>query len=315
MANERVYIDRMITDLKRHLEEMYPKGKKMLRHAHPKMHGYVKAEFTILDLMDSSLKVGLFKEPRTYQAYIRFSNGEATVKHDRKKDVRGMAIKIMDVPGQKLLSDADSIGVQDLIMIDSETFMSKNIKEFHEIIRALATGRTALLLYLLNPAHFSTLKRLLKFQKECRHVLDNSYYSVTPYLFGENRAVKYHAIPTNNGALGGGMNKGDENYLKTNMINTLSVNDVYFDFYIQLQTDASKMLVEDPTIKWESPFIKVATIRIPKQEFDTEEQNKAGGDASFSPWHSLVEHRPLGGFNRARKEIYSLMAEFRRKRD
>jgi hypothetical protein len=33
---------------------------------------------------------------------------------------------------------------------------------------------------------------------------------------------------------------------------------------------------------------------------------------AFNPWHSLAEHRPLGGMNRARREIYAAMAEFRR---
>jgi hypothetical protein len=33
---------------------------------------------------------------------------------------------------------------------------------------------------------------------------------------------------------------------------------------------------------------------------------------TFNPWHALPDHRPLGGFNRARREIYRAMAEFRR---
>ena len=34
----------------------------------------------------------------------------------------------------------------------------------------------------------------------------------------------------------------------------------------------------------------------------------------FNPWHSLMAHTPLGGMNRARREIYRAMAEFRRSR-
>ena len=35
-------------------------------------------------------------------------------------------------------------------------------------------------------------------------------------------------------------------------------------------------------------------------------------ETSFNPWHALNEHRPLGSMNRARREIYQAMTDFRR---
>jgi len=32
---------------------------------------------------------------------------------------------------------------------------------------------------------------------------------------------------------------------------------------------------------------------------------------SFTPWHSLPEHQPLGSINRARRVIYEAVSEFR----
>jgi len=32
---------------------------------------------------------------------------------------------------------------------------------------------------------------------------------------------------------------------------------------------------------------------------------------SFSPWHGLAAHRPLGGIMRARKEVYEMAKRFR----
>jgi hypothetical protein len=32
---------------------------------------------------------------------------------------------------------------------------------------------------------------------------------------------------------------------------------------------------------------------------------------SFSPWHALAAHRPLGAVNRARKSAYAMSAKFR----
>ena len=66
----------------------------------------------------------------------------------------------------------------------------------------------------------------------------------------------------------------------------------------------SEVPVEDPTVDWKAPFRKVATIRIPPQVFDTPERKSFAENLSFTPWHSLPDHRPIGGINRARKAIY-----------
>ena len=95
------------------------------------------------------------------------------------------------------------------------------------------------------------------------------------------------------------------------MQETLSKNEIFFDFCVQFQTDAEKMPIEDPTKEWDSPFQKIATIRIPAQIFDTAEQREFGEDLSFNVWHSLPEHAPIGNFNRSRKIIYQKMSDFR----
>ena len=33
----------------------------------------------------------------------------------------------------------------------------------------------------------------------------------------------------------------------------------------------------------------------------------------YNPWHSLVEHRPLGNSNRARRRMYAELAELRQR--
>ena len=45
------------------------------RGQHSKAHGVVWAEFEVLDNIPKDLRVGLFGQPATYVAYIRFSNG------------------------------------------------------------------------------------------------------------------------------------------------------------------------------------------------------------------------------------------------
>ena len=75
------------------------------------------------------------------------------------------------------------------------------------------------------------------------------------------------------------------------------------------------MPIENPTKEWSSPFIKLATIKILKQEFNSEKQLSYGQNLAFTPWHCLPEHRPIGGANRARKKAYEVLSEFRFKRN
>jgi hypothetical protein len=74
------------------------------------------------------------------------------------------------------------------------------------------------------------------------------------------------------------------------------------------------MKVEDSKTEWlesEAPFIKVATIHIPQQVFDTEAQMAFCENLSFTPWHALPEHRPLGGVNRVRRIVYEQISKLR----
>jgi len=96
----------------------------------------------------------------------------------------------------------------------------------------------------------------------------------------------------------------------------LQQREARFDFLVQLQTDPIAMPVEDPTVVWDettSPFRKVATIRIPSQSFESKEQMQFCENLSFTPWHTLAEHRPLGGINRTRKNVYQAISQRRHK--
>ena len=101
-ASEAAVIGDLAERLKQKIIEDNPTGI-MRRDAHPKMHGVVKAEFTVEPDLPPELRVGVFSEPRTYQAWIRFSNQFDTINPDSTRDIRGMAIKLMGVPGEKLL--------------------------------------------------------------------------------------------------------------------------------------------------------------------------------------------------------------------
>jgi hypothetical protein len=75
------------------------------------------------------------------------------------------------------------------------------------------------------------------------------------------------------------------------------------------------MPVEDATVEWpesESPYRTVAHLLLPRQEIALLRQQEAYQNLSFSVWHALTAHRPLGGINRVRRRAYALSCDWRR---
>ena len=108
----------------------------------------------------------------------------------------------------------------------------------------------------------------------------------------------------------------DRDFLRHAMAATLASGEACFDFLVQPR--APSMSVEDSTREWseaEAPFVKVATITIPSQTFDTPEQQRTCEDLSFTPWNAHVEHRPLGVTNRVRRVVYEAVSAFRHERN
>ncbi len=286
----------------------------MRRDAHPKMHGVVKAEFTVEPNLPPELRVGVFAKAHTYAAWIRFSNQNGTIQPDGARDIRGMAIKLMGVPGTKLLEHEQDAATQDFIVISTNVFVTKDVQEFDGLIKAFTGTTLAKLIFLLT--HWRVVWNLILSMKKFANPLQIRYFSTTPYLLGK-QAVKYSVIPVVEVPDTIPANLSPD-YLREAMVAQLAKGDAYFDFAVQLQTDADTMPIEDPGVAWSeavSPFRKVASIRILKQDFDSEQQREFGENLSFTPWHSLPEHRPLGGVNRARKVVYRSISIFRHEKN
>lgn len=140
------------------------------------------------------------------------------------------------------------------------------------------------------------------------------YWSTTPYRLGkDSNAVKYSVKPCETKNLEVPKNPTDD-YLRQTMISHLKKKSACFEFMIQKQENPISMPIEDPAVHWnenDSPFVPVAKLEIPIQEFATPEQDRFCENLSLNPWHSLPEHRPLGGINRVRKVAYEAIAKYR----
>lgn len=313
-SNEGKIIAEIIKMTRAQLERLYANSR-TLRQVHSKMHGCVKGEFIIEKNLPPELQVGIFKEATCFPAWVRYSNGFTYIRHDKKRDTRGVAIKLMGVPGEKLLDDLKDADTQDLVLASSPFFFAKDLTSFIGLLRAtISTNKLRVPLYFLT--HWKIAYRtVFKILIGCKHPFAISYFSGTPFRFGnETRAVKYQLRPSpDNQNLY--TDQKDFDYLRKNMVATLDKNDMYFDFCIQFQADPVQNPIEDASIQWQSPFFKVATLKIPAQKFDTPERDLFGDNLTYNIWHSLPEHRPLGSFNRGRKFIYETLYKFRSERN
>jgi hypothetical protein len=313
--DEDIHAQKITELLKEKMKEDYPSGK-TLRDAHPKQHGCVRAEFIVEPQLPEDLRVGIFKDARSYPAWIRFSNGSNKVQPDTKKDARGIAIKLMGVDGEKLLEDEKDAQTQDFLLISNPVLPVGTAADFHKLIDAAVNGH--LVRFFINPfdSHLRELMLAAKAVKHHTNPLDIRYWSTTPYLFG-TRAVKYSVRPTSSN-LNRMPENSSPNHLREVMQQQLTNDGASFDFMVQFQTDPEKMPIEDASILWDeklSPFQKVATIKIQPQQFDSSAQMDFCENLSFTPWHSLPQHRPLGNINRVRKEIYRSLSTFRHERN
>ncbi|MCW3124248.1 MAG: hypothetical protein JWQ38_3740 [Flavipsychrobacter sp.] len=286
---------------------------KVLRIFHPQTHGTVKGEFYVHDDIPEHLKVGLFKKAGTYQAYMRFSNGNDRLQSDAKKGFRGIAIKLLNVPGEKLMvTKGDQ--AQDFLLFSTPTITPKNVEDNLGGISSVYGGKLKLMGFLMNPKHWYIVKNSILKPTHCPNILEIPFYSTTPYQYGTVGTVKYAMVPREP-AVCKMPAKPSETFIRERLAEDLKVKEVWYDFKIQFQTDADKMPMEDTSVEWKSPFTTIGSVRIFQQSvgdpatFTFEEQ------LVYNIWHSLPEHKPMGGVNRSRKAVYDQLAKYRLERD
>ncbi|MEK1907916.1 MAG: catalase family protein [Pseudomonas sp.] len=307
--------------------EQHRDNTRVLRDAHAKAHGCVKAEVSVLPTLDAALRQGVFSEPgKTWNAWIRLSNGNAYPQFDRARDARGMAIKLLDVPGDKLLSSKRTAGNQDFVMFNHPLFFVRDVAEYKQNFAAQASGKKALAFFpSLDPRSWE-IRHLIIALKTLSPAPETpvatTYNSIAPFKLGPLN-IKYRVIPDPASCPSYELPKQNTdlpNFLRNALYQQLSMDRVpaCFALQVQRQNASQYMPIEDTSVEWSeaiSPFETVATIKVPAQDFDSSEQNLFCDNLSFNPWHALPEHRPIGGINRLRKAVYEAISVYRHQRN
>lgn len=288
------------------------------RGAHPKHHGCVQAQFTVLPNLPPAHYAGLFQPGASYPALVRFSNN-ADPQPDQAADVRGMAIKLFNVPGPRLFQPDAAASTHDLLLVSHPVFLFPDVATYTKAFAAFGEDRA--LSFFFNPLdpHLRAFLIVRAMLASHTDLLAVRWFSMVPYRFGARQAVKYSARPcetrTSRPAPAAGQ---DPDFLRTRLRAALTSNSACFEFAVQFQRDPAAMPIEDPSVNWSeehSPFIPLARLHIPPQDFTTPAQMAQCENLAFNPWRVLPAHRPLGGISRARRVIYEAMAAFRHERN
>ncbi len=285
------------------------------RGGNTKTHGIVRGEFTVRDDLPEHLRRGIFAEPRTYRAWVRFSGPGPYITPDID-DVgfMSMSIKLMGVPGPKLLDD--EVATQDLMGVSTPTFVTPDTRANARLQHwSYRNAPTFYFLNLREPHILDSVMQLL-WTKTQTSPLESEYFSCVPYLLGEGQAMQYafHSRRKERTRVPRLPLRPPDNYLRDAMVKTLAEEDVEFDITVQVQSDPFRMPIENNAVLWPtalSPRVPAAVLRIPRQRFDSPEQLEFARVLSYNPWHSIPEHRPLGNQSRARKRMYSELSRLR----
>ncbi|PTT85882.1 catalase, partial [Pseudomonas sp. HMWF005] len=239
--------------------DQHRESTRFLRDAHAKAHGCVKAEVQVLPQLAQSLRQGVFSEPgHTWQAIIRLSNGNAYPQFDSIRDARGMAIKLLDVPGKQLLGNRQEQHEQDFVMFSHPNFFVSDVAEYRQNVAAQADGKKILAFFPGWDPRTWQVRHLLIALATLSPPPDSptgtTYFSVSPYKLGEANA-KFRVAPDPDSCPAYTLPKQNHdlpNFLRSALNQQLSTDRVPACFVLQIQRqDANKyMPIEDTSIEW-----------------------------------------------------------------
>jgi hypothetical protein len=311
---EEAHLESIIATMAAQMRNHFPPGR-FLRGGNTKTHGLLRATFTVRDDLPPHLRKGLFAEPRSYPAWVRYS-GPGPVAPADIDDVGfvSMSVKVMGVPGPKIIDDEKF--TQDFLSVCTPTFVTPDTRS-NAVLQQWSL-REMPLYYFLDPRDPHLLDLLMQglWNELQYNPLGQRYYSCVPYLLGQGQAMQYSFYPKSEvkKRIPRLPLRPPDNYLRDNMVKTLREHDVEFDMLLQVQTDPHRMPIEDAAVLWPerlSPRIPAARIHIPRQEFDSAAQFAFAGNLSYNPWHCLADHRPLGNQSRARLRMYRELSQYR----
>ncbi len=304
------------------------------RSSHAKAIGLFRGKLTVLDGLSAQLAQGIFTKPATFDVAMRLSTMPADILDDSVSTPRGLALKVLGGSGDRLPgSEAES--TQDFVLVNNPAFFASSAKELLLNLKGLAatTDKIEGVKKAVSVINRGTEGLLEMFGMQSpmlqamggqavTHPLGETYYSQAAILYGDYIA-KVSVAPVSPVLVS--LHKAKINLkdrpdgLRDEVRDAVIAHGGEWELRIQLCTNLDKMPIEDIAVVWseeESPYIPVARIAVtPQDAWEPTSVRELDDGMSYSPWHGIAAHRPLGSVQRARKMAYEHGAQFRSTRN
>lgn len=283
-------------------------GAAVQRGFHAKGHACLEGSLVLDRNRPASTRFGVFAAGEaTRKVIVRFSNGVGRRQADTELDARGMAIKVLGVPGEKYLPDEPD--TQDFLLTNAPVAVGRDATEFMQFAQADTAGRLPSLVFLLG--HASTASVALSRTNAVASMVTERYWSGGAFHLGAHQAAKLATRPCDL-RLVREPDRSDPDYLRKDLY-AAAKDGMCMRLYVQLQSDPDKTPVENASKPWletDAPLLPVAQVVMPPQRLD--DAGIAACDSlEFNPWHSVPAHKPMGHINRARRFVYAASAALR----
>lgn len=300
-----------------------------VRGVHAKSHGLLTGRLTVLPDLPAPLAQGIAAVPGTYDVVLRLSTNPGDILDDSVLTPRGLAVKVIGVPGERL--PGASGDTQDFVMANAPSFTAPDAKAFLKSLKLLAATTDTPQVF---KKVFSAALRGLESAVEAvggkspilialgghpeTHILGETFYSQAALRWGDY--VAKVAVAPVSPALTALTNSplnvnGKPNGLREAVSDFFTAHEGVWELRAQLLTNRESMPIEDASTPWseeESPYIPVARITVaPQASWSDEKVRSLDEGLAFSPWHGITAHQPLGSVMRARRTVYPRSAGFR----
>ena len=311
-------------------QKVYEDSAHASRGVHAKGHGLLIGELQVSAGLPAHLAQGLFATAGTYPVVMRFSTIPGDVLDDNISVPRGLALKVVGVPGPRVEA-SEGEATQDFVLANGPVFAKAHPQNFLSTLKQLAgtTDKAPGLKKILSVVMRGTEKLIEAVGGQSStvmtlggypevHILGDEFYSQTPFLYGEYMA-KFAVKPLSEDlrklAKAPLDLKDKPNGIREAVVEFFRTNSAEWELQAQLCTDLKAMPIEDAATQWpedKSPYQPIARIVIPAQDAWSASRVQAVDEKmSFSVWHALAAHRPLGAMNRVRRTVYQTAARFR----
>ncbi len=340
--DEHVTFDELSRTMQYITRHMAARYRHAYRPVHAKSHGVLVGTLEVLPNLPEPLAQGLFAKPKTYPVVMRFSTNPGDMLADSVSSPRGLAMKILQVDGAKVNSH-EGQSTQDFVCINADAFTAPGPKGFLEQIKTFdknldtpegvkhavsvaARATNAVLKTVHLPS--ATLEGI---GAAATHILGESFSTVAPLRYGAYVAKIGFAPGSENlkRLTGQAVDlSADYNALEELIKQFFRHETGVWDVKVQLalapedataeekDKDFPIEIADKPWPENKSPWQTVARLTVlPQDTYSDARQLYVDERLSFSPWHALETHRPLGGIMRSRLKAYEEAIKYRVQRN